>query len=131
MKSLITSLLLAFAVTTASVAADNTTKPNGPAKASLKTAVFSNPTADKLHVIVDKSQGYTAKIRLINAKGHTLYVQNLAKKEQIAHTKFDVSNLADGTYQVEITDGTNKEVKEITLKTAEQTVEATRTIAML
>ncbi|WP_234736029.1 T9SS type A sorting domain-containing protein [Tellurirhabdus bombi] len=130
MKSLIASLIIAFAVTTASVAADNHNKPNRPAKASMTTAVYPNVDANKLHVIVDKSEGHTAKIRLIDAKGHTLCIQNVAKSTKVTHATFDVSSLADGTYQVEITDGTNKEVKEITLKTTQPTITVNRVIAM-
>lgn len=130
MKSIIASLIIAFAVTTASVAANTDTKPNGPAKATMSTAVYPNATANKLHVIVGKSQGYNAKIRLADAKGRTLHIQNLPKADKATHATFDVSELPDGNYQVEITDGTNKEVKEITLKTTQPTITVNRVIAM-
>lgn len=128
MKTLIASLLLALSATTLSVAADD--KTNTTANVAAQSAVYPNANATKLHVIVAKPEGGFAQIRLLDQQGRTLYTQTLSRKHQTIHTTFDMSELLDGSYSVEITNGGTTEVKAVSLKTSVPTSVATRTIAM-
>ena len=127
MKTLIASLALAFASVTVSVANDNTNTTN-PEKPAMKTAVYPSKDAHKINVIIDKNEGATANVRLLSEKGEVLAIQRISKKKTIVHTRFDVTELTDGTYTVEISNGTSKEVKKLSLSTAKQ--EPVRLIAM-
>jgi len=70
----------------------------------------------KIDVTIKKSEGKNMIIRLTDQTGKTL-ASVTVKNDEDTRTRFDLSNLTDGDYEVVITDGTNKFIKPITLDT--------------
>lgn len=70
----------------------------------------------KIDVTIKKSEGKNMQIRLTDQTGKTL-ASVTVKNDEDTRTRFDLSNLTDGEYEVVITDGTNKVIKPITLNT--------------
>jgi hypothetical protein len=54
---------------------------------------------------------------LRNADGQLLVAKRVNKIDEVSLTRFDLGNLEDGIYQVDILDGTNKQLHEINLQT--------------
>ncbi|RAJ89856.1 hypothetical protein LX87_05651 [Larkinella arboricola] len=95
MKALLNTLLIAFAVTTASFNAAQA----GP-KEPRKVAAFQSgihTTADgKLQVAVQKETTSAVLVTLINQKGEAVFSQRMSKRQQALRFRFDVGNLPDG-----------------------------------
>ncbi len=127
MKTLIRSLALALSLgivtSAASFAAVPETNPIGrPSKvASYKTGIYSTVTG-KLHISLDKTVGGRVDIRLTDTDGRVLYVQHLGKNEQGCRIRLNLSDLEDGTYNLEITNGIETTTQTITLSTQQPTV---------
>ena len=120
MKTLITTLALALTVSTVSLTAsakDDKVKAAPKAPASYKVAVFPSASTPRLNVIVEKATGGPVEVRLKDAKGHVLHTSYLQKKDGKVWSKFDLSELEDGSYTVEVTNGADVTTKEITLST--------------
>jgi hypothetical protein len=78
-----------------------------PAKAPLKIwLVLVKPATDKI-----------ARIELVNGSQQALYVNNLSKKEQRINQLFDLSEVADGTYTIRVTTGTETVEKTFKVQT--------------
>ncbi|MEO6684860.1 MAG: T9SS type A sorting domain-containing protein [Dyadobacter sp.] len=75
----------------------------------------------KIDVMIKKSDGKNRSIRVMDENGNTL-VSITVKNYEDTRTRFDLSNLTDGEYQVVITDGTTKVIKPITLDTSESRI---------
>jgi hypothetical protein len=54
---------------------------------------------------------------LRNAYGQLLVAKRVNKSDQVSLTRFDLGSLEDGIYQVEISDGTSKQLHELNLQT--------------
>lgn len=95
-----------------------TTKPenNNTAPESNNQIAVTSFVSGKIDVTIKKSEGKNSLIRLIDQTGRTLATVNV-KNDEDTRTRFDLSNLTDGKYEVVITDGTNKIIKPITLNT--------------
>jgi len=110
MKTLITTLALALSLATVTIAADADTtkrpaKIDRPTKvARYETGIYTTVTG-KLHVSVDKQTGGTVAVLLKNANGTVLFSRQIAKKDTQFRTRFDLSQLTDGTYELELTNG--------------------------
>ncbi|MFD2572206.1 T9SS type A sorting domain-containing protein [Spirosoma soli] len=119
MKTFIKSLLVAFTLgvvtfSTSSAAINPGSRPT--AAATYKTGIFS--TADgKLQIALDKEKTGPVDIKLKNAEGKVLYAQHLGKKEQTARLRLNLSDLPDGAYQIEITNGVDTTTHKLTLST--------------
>ncbi len=104
MKTLITTLALALSLATVTVAA-NTDPIARPTKvARYETGIYTTVTG-KLHVSVDKQLGGTVDLLLKDASGNVLITRQIAKKDTQFRTRFDLSQLPDGTYELELTNG--------------------------
>ncbi|GAA4467435.1 hypothetical protein GCM10023189_51100 [Nibrella saemangeumensis] len=118
MKTLITTIALALTLSatslTASADSHRLTGPKAPT--SYRVAVFPSSSAAKLNVIVEKAAG-RVEVRLKDAKGHVLHTSYLQKKDGKFWSRFDMSELQDGTYTVEIDNGAETTAKEVTLST--------------
>ena len=71
----------------------------------------------KLDVFVEPAENEHVKISLLDAEGRTLATKRVHDSENVGGIRFDVSNLKDGIYQVEITDGTTRQVESVALAT--------------
>lgn len=85
----------------------------------------------KMDVVVSAAAQGNVFIRLRNAQGQLLVVKRVAKSDGVSLTRFNLADLEDGTYQVEITDGSSKQVKEINLQTSVPVSAPSRTISLL
>ncbi|MGA0558767.1 T9SS type A sorting domain-containing protein [Larkinella sp. VNQ87] len=130
MKTLFTSALIAltFAAST-SFATDNKDEKAKP-KSTFQTGVYPMANSMKVGVNIRKEKESNVNVRLIDSNGYTLATKRLRKGSESANLRFDLQQLADGQYTVEISDGSMTEVKTVKLQTSTPVVETTRLISM-
>ena len=122
MKTLAQSLLTALLLSTATLVATAATTPATPMNptattASYKVAVFPSPNPSKLNVYVEREPGKQMVITLKDAAGEVLGKQIVGKKQGSFHFQFDLSELQDGAYKVEVVSGSDVTVHPVTLTT--------------
>ncbi|MBD2702114.1 hypothetical protein IC229_15795 [Spirosoma sp. BT702] len=130
MKTFVTSIIAAVLLSTATFAAPATPASNPTAiTASYKAAVFPSATPSKLNVFVEREPGKVLVVLLKSKSGDLLAKQMINKKQGNFHFQFNMVDLEDGAYQVEIVSGEDVSVHPVTLSTKPaQTV--TRTITL-
>ncbi|GAB3256713.1 hypothetical protein GCM10027347_18690 [Larkinella harenae] len=129
MKTLLASALLAFTLTTSvAFATDNNEKKE--AKSTFQSAVYPMINSMKVGVNVSKAKDSKVDIRLVNSDGYTLATKKVGKGSETVSLRFDMNQLEDGVYKVEISDGGYTEVKTVTLQTKAPVVAATRLVSM-
>ncbi len=102
-KSLALVLSLGFATSAATFAETNPiSRPS--AVASYQSGVYTSIDG-KLNIALDKQKGGAVDVRLKNSEGKVIYTQHVGKNEDKYRTRLNLSELPDGTYQVEITNG--------------------------
>lgn len=72
-----------------------------------------------MNLLVEKQKGERLSIRLLNQKGDVLMEDILAKQANKIGRKLNFSEIADGVYTLEVSDGSEKVVKSIFLSTNE------------
>lgn len=102
MKTLIASVLIALSVTSSFAAV-----PEDPARAAGSTYAVNafNGKEGKINFLVEKMKGKKLTVRLRDAKGQALFVEDIAKNAEGYARRFDVSTLEEGSYTLEVTDG--------------------------
>lgn len=123
MKTLISSLALALSLSIAStntLLADTTPANHPAAVAAYKSGIYTT-TSGNLNIAVDKETGGSVDIRLKNAEGKVLFTRYLSKQERTCRLKLNLNDLADGTYQLEITNGAETTTQTVTLSTNQPT----------
>ncbi|WP_077924078.1 hypothetical protein [Spirosoma sp. 209] len=124
MKTLIKSLALTLltGIATASVSLAETKPIVRPtAAASFKTGVYSTPSG-KLHISLDKQTGGTVDVRLKDAKGTVLYSERLGRNETRYRTRLDLSELENGTYELEMTNGVETTRQTVVINAQQQRI---------
>ncbi|GAB4023957.1 hypothetical protein [Spirosoma koreense] len=116
MKALIKPLLLALTVSFASAAMAETNPSRPTAVATFKTGIYTN-TSGKLNIALDKDKGGAVDVLLKSSTGKILFAQHIGKKETTSRLRLDMSELQDGTYQVDITNGVATTTHTVTLST--------------
>lgn len=120
-KSLISALMLSAATM------------NGETKAPAKTLSFDASvyvtTKNKIRIAVEKETTSPVTIVLRDQDKKVLYFQTLGKKETKMAAQMDVSDLTDGTYEIEFASKEGSIKKQVDLKTPVQ--KPARTITML
>lgn len=120
MKTLVSSLLVALFVTASTVSfarTDDRTPRESKTVAAFKVGVYPSVESTKLNVLIAKETGADISVQLRNEQGYVLATQWVSKKETSCRLRFDLSELEDGKYQVVVSDGTTKTVKEMNLAT--------------
>lgn len=122
MKTFTQSLLTALLLSTATLAATASTIPSPSTTApvttgSYKVAVFPSATPSKLNVFVERTPGQKMTISLKSAEGKLLGTQLVGKKQGNFHFQFDLTELGDGAYQVEVAAGTDVTTYPVTIAT--------------
>lgn len=84
----------------------------------------------KLDVVTQANEESLVVIRLRDANGHTLLTKYISKGETAIRSRFDLSNLEDGNYRVEIRNGSSIQVKEFTIQTKIPTPGYLRSISL-
>ena len=119
MKTLLTSLFIAAALTLTSVPA--TQAENGPARKPAQVASYQSglySTAEgKLNIALNKQTGGALDVRLLNQAGKAVYVQPIGKHQTTVRLRLDLSELPDGAYQLVITNGRDITTKAVTIST--------------
>jgi hypothetical protein len=116
MKTIIKSIACALALTTSVAFAKPTeekTSNNRP-EATFESSAFVTADAN-LRVAIKKNAPQKVYLTLKNASGDVLFAETVGKKEMTYAAKINVSDLNDGSYQLEITSGTNRVVKQLNL----------------
>ena len=117
MKKVFVSFLIACTAGTASAGFANGRLSSSVAETvPFQSAVYVLAESTKLDVIVGKVE-HAGLIRFLDAQGKTLASQRVGKSGKATRARFDLSNLEDGVYRVEITDGYYTQVKEVQLGT--------------
>lgn len=122
MKTLIKPLFLAFSAgilsLSTSLATPNPTNPIGRAGETVtyKTGIYTTREG-KLSIALDKEKGVSVYIRLKSSTGKVYFIEHMNKNEKTFRVRLDVSELPDGDYQVEITNGVEQTVHLVTLST--------------
>ncbi|WP_234733201.1 T9SS type A sorting domain-containing protein [Tellurirhabdus bombi] len=127
MKTLLASFVIALTLGTSTSFAKNEPIVTNN---SFQSVVYPSAESTKLNVIVDSKSNNSLLVRLLTTDGNELATQRIVKSKRATHVRFDLINLQDGVYKVEITDGEKKEIKEITLSTTVPTPSTYRTIAL-
>lgn len=130
MKTLFASALIAltFSTTSATFAEDN--KETAEPKSTFQSAVYPMINTMKVSVNVNKAKDSNVKVRLLNEAGQTLTVFKLGKNNESSSIRFDLNNLEDGIYKVEVSDGVKTEVKEVKLQTTVPVASSVRMVSM-
>lgn len=133
MKTLIASALFALASvssTVSAVAGDDHSKAASPkAVASFQSSMYVVANSAKMQLAVDKSAGAAVDIKIMNDKGEILAAQRLGKKDTNFRGRFDMSQLADGRYQIVISNGKEETKRAVTIST-QPVVNTGRVIAL-
>ena len=118
-KSLVIGCSLSFIGLSAAFAAQN---PIGhpAAVATYKAGIYTTKEG-KLSIALDKEAGAPVDLRLKNSKGDVYFSQHLNKKAKTFRIRLDVSELPDGDYQVEISNGAASSVQLVTISTQSPT----------
>ena len=116
MKTFIKSIACALALTTTVAFAHPTeekTSNNRP-EATFESSAFVTADAN-LRVAIKKNAPQRVYLTLKNKDGQVLFAETIGKKDMAYAAKINVSDLTDGTYQLEITSGQNRVVKQLNL----------------
>ncbi|WP_428666949.1 DUF3244 domain-containing protein [Runella sp.] len=130
MKTIITSLVCALALSTTVAFAhptDEKSKDNRPVP-TFEASTYVSADAS-LRVAIKKNSPERVYVTLRNAEGVVLFSETIGKKEMTYAAKFDVKDLTDGAYQLEITSGKEHVVKKLNLTS--QKVETQRVVTVL
>ncbi|MVM40624.1 T9SS type A sorting domain-containing protein [Spirosoma sp. HMF3257] len=128
MKTLIKSLALALSLGFVTSAASFAELNPGTTAASYKSAVYTTITG-QLSIALDKQTGGAVDVSLKDAEGKVVYSRHLGKNESKYRTRLNLSELSDGVYQVEITNGVETTTHKVTIAT-HQPVTPSRVIAL-
>ncbi|GAB3503319.1 hypothetical protein GCM10027341_32210 [Spirosoma knui] len=124
------TLLAAFSAIvymTASAAQGRPMNPTSPVE--MRSAVFPSSSASVLNVIVEKSSSKPVVIRLVDKKGNILGSQITGKKSGNYRVKFNIEQLTDGEYEVELVNGETISHHSFSVSTPTR-VSVNRTIAL-
>ena len=119
MKTLIKSLALALTlgvVTSAATLAETNPGSRPVSSVAYKTGIYTTPTG-QLNIALDKQTGGAVDVRLKRADGKVLFVQHVGKNESKYRTRLNLNELADGVYQVEVTNGVETTTQNVTIST--------------
>lgn len=82
-----------------------------------------------MHLTLDKIAGKVVTVQIKDKEGKIVHNERIAKNTLTYHGKFDLQALNDGTYSIEITDGSETITRTININSAKQQ-EVTRTIVV-
>jgi len=129
-KSLALALTLGVVSFATSVASPGTpdSKNRPVVHAAYQSAIYPSQFSPVVNVVIQKEEGSTVQVRFKTNQGETLAERLVGRGKEKVAMKFRLSELPDGIYRVEITNGRDVTTKEIKLST--QLQESPRTIAM-
>lgn len=87
-----------------------------PGSGTLQTAVFQLPNTVKFKAIAKSSQAGNMTVRIRNAKNEVVFTDFMRNASGYYRT-FDLSDLADGTYTFEISNGSETRRQAVSIET--------------
>lgn len=124
MKTTAQSLIAALLLSTATFAAPLNTPPMPTAANptvttnSYRIAVFPSSVAPtKVHVYVEHQPGKAMNVYLRDARGNVLATQRIGRNDSKVRFKFDLAELTDGNYRVDVACGSDQSSHPIMLTT--------------
>ncbi len=72
-----------------------------------------------MNLLLEKDKGVALNVKLLDARGKVLHQEYIGKGLRKVGQKFDFSEINDGEYKIEITNGDERIVKNISLSTTE------------
>ena len=109
--------LLSKVAATLLLSASTLTNPTTPKTLSFDASAFVTSN-NQIRVAVKKNAETNVVLTLSNKSHEVLFRKNISKKELTYAAKLDVSDLADGNYEIELSSREGSIIKEVTLKTA-------------
>jgi|GEM_PF-1695242 flagellar hook assembly protein FlgD len=94
-----------------------TTKNGDKKNDPFEVGMYRIQNSLSMKVLLEKEAGEKVFVRLLNQKGQVLYEETLNKKMSKYSRNFDFSQVNDGKYTLEVTDGKHSVRKEIRLST--------------
>ncbi|MDR6564483.1 MULTISPECIES: hypothetical protein [unclassified Arcicella] len=117
MKTFVKSFAIAVLSVMSFVASATNTNEPANTKKSFAVGMYQTINTMKMNVLIEKSTNKNLYISLKNEKGDVLHKEKVGKANEKYHGKFDLSELQDGKYSFEITDGESKIVKTVNIGT--------------
>lgn len=117
MKTLVTTLVCALALSSTVAFASDPTEDKKVKP--LQIGVFTTKEA-KIQMAVRKGAGERAVITLRDAKQNVIHEEVMSKKSEKFDARFDVSNLSDGDYTLEVIAGKDKVQKQVSIKSQKE-----------
>lgn len=74
---------------------------------TMNAAIYPVINSVKLKLLVENPFRIPLKVKLMNERGEIVYATRLSRYERVHMHKFDMSNMPDGSYSVEVSDGVN------------------------
>jgi len=122
MKTTINSLLIAFALVSSLSTLSQANPINRPGKQAVAYATSLYTANDgRLVLSMEKQAGNYLTVRVNKANGKTLLTQQVAKRQTSAQVRFDLSQLPDGEYTIEVSNGEKVTTHQVSLNTASAT----------
>jgi len=119
-------------LTTSSIFANPTigeTNVNANKTTNFAIGMYQSVGTLDMHLTLDKTVGKAVTVTIKDKDGKVVHNERISKNARTYHGKFDLQALNDGTYSVEITDGTEKITRTININSAKPQ-EATRSIVV-
>ncbi|MFN3379982.1 T9SS type A sorting domain-containing protein [Runella zeae] len=129
MKTIIKSIACALALTTSVAFASNVeekTTDNRPVP-TFESSTFVTADAN-IRVAIKKNAAEKVYILLKSTDGQVIFSETIAKKSMAYAAKINVNDLADGVYQLEISAGKERVVKQLNLASKKIEVERKVTV---
>jgi hypothetical protein len=116
-KTSIIAVAVALLSINATFAEDPATTTPSKKEKSFDVGMFQSQSSMKMNLTIENYEAKQLKIALKNGQGEEIYNEIINKKTDKYWRKFDLSELTDGLYRFEISDGNNKIVKEVNIAT--------------
>lgn len=88
-------------------------------EATYQVGMYFDGNSNTIKTFYEKEEGQELKVELKTLQGKTLHKSYVAKKAETASIHFNVEDLPDGTYVLEMTDGAVTTTKTIVLDTTQ------------
>jgi hypothetical protein len=124
MKTFLKPLLLSFTlslVTLSATLADSNPGNRIATAATFKTGIYSTAEG-KLQIALEKETGGAVDIKLKNADGKVYFTQRLGKKEKAVRLRLNLSELPDGEYKLEVSNGVDVTTHNVLLSTKQPSI---------
>ena len=88
-------------------------------EATYQVGMYFDGSSNTIKTFYEKAKGQNLKVVLKNTNGKTLHTSYVAKKATAASIHFNVKDLPDGNYVLEMTDGDVTTKKDLKLDTTQ------------